>query len=65
MPVAIRVSARGSLKRQQAANDGIEYARQLRDVFNTAFERIGPGHAKAFDLMGGYEIRAWMHELGK
>ncbi|KAL2262086.1 hypothetical protein VTK26DRAFT_2518 [Humicola hyalothermophila] len=51
--------------KQQAVDDGFAYARQLCSVFCTAYDHVGPGHAMAFDLMGGYEIRSWIEELDK
>jgi hypothetical protein len=48
--------AQVSLK-QQTVDDGFAYARQLHDKLQECISRLGDGHAAAFNLMGGNEIR--------
>ncbi|KAK4128537.1 hypothetical protein N657DRAFT_676305 [Parathielavia appendiculata] len=35
----------------------------VRELLQQAFNDVDPGHATAFDLMGGNEIRAWIEDL--
>jgi hypothetical protein len=58
------VRVRVALK-QQAVDDAFTYAREIRDVLQEAFDGIDPGHATAFDLMGGNEIRAWIEDMSE
>lgn len=58
------LSTRVSLK-QQAVDDAFDYARQLSEQLREGIAHIDPSHAKAFELMGGYEIRAWMEEMSE
>jgi hypothetical protein len=51
--------------KQQAVNDAFTYAHEIRDLLQEAFDGIDPGHATAFDLMGGNEIRAWIEDMGE
>ncbi|KAK4043111.1 hypothetical protein C8A01DRAFT_32751 [Parachaetomium inaequale] len=49
--------------KQQAVDDAFSHARQLRDQLWEGIQSVGPDHSTAFELMGGYEIRAWIQEL--
>jgi hypothetical protein len=51
--------------KQQAVDDGLEYARQLCDQLRAGIDRVGEGHTAAFDMMGGNELRAWIDEMSK
>ncbi|KAK4105259.1 hypothetical protein N658DRAFT_482787 [Parathielavia hyrcaniae] len=49
--------------KQQAVDDGFTYAREIRARLEQALDDIEAGHATAFDLMGGNEIRAWIDDM--
>ena len=57
------LSTRIALK-QQAVDDGFEYAQQLCDHLREEISYINEG-SLTFELMGGCEIIAWTEEMGE
>jgi hypothetical protein len=51
--------------KQQAVDDAFSHAYQLRYQLWEGIQSVGPDHSTAFELMGGYEIRAWIKETSE
>jgi hypothetical protein len=58
-----KLSTRIALK-QQAVDDGFEYAHQLRDLLREEISYFDESSLR-FELLGGCEIIAWTEEMGK
>ncbi|KAK3939085.1 hypothetical protein QBC46DRAFT_438550 [Diplogelasinospora grovesii] len=49
--------------KQQAVDKSFSYAEQLCSKLRAVLDKVDSGHAAAFDVLGGREIRAWMNEI--